>query len=103
MAKQEFKSNARHHQKKSSPDIETSSIYQYLNIKEGTFLWGKNAKNVDKKLVLESFLILVNSPKQPMNAKLFKENYQKNLSFCFAPYSFMDKIMKKSKRSQKLI
>ena len=78
----------------------------YMNIwsiKEGTFLWGKNAKNVDKKLVLDSFLILVNSPKQPMNAKLFKENYQKNLSFCFAPYSFMDKIMKKSKRSQKLI
>ena len=77
----------------------------YMNIwsiKEGTFLWGKNAKNVDKKLVLDSFLILVNSPKQPMNAKLLKENYQKNLSFCFAPYSFMDKIMK-SKRSQKVV
>ena len=37
---------------------------------------GKNAKNVYQKLVL---LILVNSPKKPMNAELLKENDQKIL------------------------
>ena len=32
--------------------------------------------NVHQKLILGSLLTLVNSPKQPMNAKLLKENYQ---------------------------
>ena len=38
---------------------------------------GENAKNVHQKLIPDYILVLVNNPKQPMNAKLLKESDQK--------------------------
>ena len=34
-----------------------------------TFLWENHAENVHQKLVPDSFLILVNNPKQPLHAR----------------------------------
>ena len=39
---------------------------------------GENAKNVHQKIIPDYILVLVNNPKQPMNAKLLKESDQKN-------------------------
>ena len=57
-------------------DIETWSIDKvYINyIKQGTFLSINNAENVQQKLVQDNFSILVNSSKQPMQARHFFEN-----------------------------
>ena len=64
---------------------------------------GKNAKKLHQKLILDYILVLVNSPKQPMNAKLLKQNDQKTLRrLSFALCSFMDKNMKR-KRDLELV
>ena len=39
---------------------------------------GENAKNVHQKIIPDYILVLVNNPKQPMNAKLLKESDQKS-------------------------
>ena len=63
-------------EKESMSDIKTWSIDKvYINyIKQGTFLSIKNAENVQQKLVQGHFSILVNRPKQPMQARHFFEN-----------------------------
>ena len=38
---------------------------------------GENAKIVHQKLIPDYILVLVNNPKQPVNAKLLKESDQK--------------------------
>ena len=64
---------------------------------------GENAKKLHQKLILDYILVLVNSPKQPMNAKLLKQNDQKTLRrLSFALCSFMDKNMKR-KRDLELV
>ena len=64
---------------------------------------GKNAKKLHQNLILDYILVLVNSPKQPMNAKLLKQNDQKTLRrLSFALCSFMDKNMKR-KRDLELV
>ena len=39
-----------------------------------TFMEKKHAENVHQKLSTESFLILLNKPKQPLYARVFFEN-----------------------------
>ena len=59
---------------------------------------GKMKKKLHQKLILDYILVLVNSPKQPMNAKLLKQNDQKTLRrLSFALCSFMDKNMKRKR------
>ena len=57
-------------EKEKSYDIETLPIRTVLN--EEHFFFVKSYKNVHKRLVPDSFLILVINPKQPLQAKYFK-------------------------------
>ena len=47
-----------------------------LSIKYRTFLWKNHAQNVHQKLVPDSFLILLNNPKQPFHARNSFQNGQ---------------------------
>ena len=47
-----------------------------MGIKKGTFLWKNHAENVNQKLVLDPFLILVRNQKQQLHARnSFKIKY----------------------------
>ena len=53
--------------KKYGMTLKLSPLIKY--IKYRTFLWKNHAENVHQNLALVPFLILLNSPKQPLHAR----------------------------------